>query len=182
MDNCLINRCRTDKTALQKAYTWTSRNTRRILLAGSAGILLAAILLISHSGLGPVALILLVAPVAYLILAFTLPARFTKLQLRRMEETLQADRVDTTVEFHPEEIVNKREGSDNTTQLRYTAIKTVAAFSGLILLWTQGKQFILLDPARFENGTEADFWKLMNEKCPNAVPKKYRQPMNPSDH
>ena len=174
MDDCLTNRCRMDKTALQKAYTWTSRNTRRILLAGAVVMLLAAILLLYRGGAGQLAVFLLILPVAYLILAFTLPARFTKLQLRRMEETFQADHVDTTVEFHPEEIVNKREGSDNTTQLRYTAIKTVAVFSGLILLWTQGKQFVLLDPARFENGTEADFWKLMNAKCPQAVPKKYR--------
>ena len=39
-----------------------------------------------------------------------------------------------------------------------------------------------MDPAllsreldRFENGTEADFWKLMCAVCPDAVPKKYRQ-------
>ena len=179
MEPTLTNRCRMDEASLKKAYTWTSRNQRRILLACSAAMVLLAIYLLWWKGLEHLTLILFAAPVAYLILAFTLPARFTKLQLRRMEETLQADRVDTTVEFHPEEIVNKREGSDNTTQLRYTAIKTVAAFSGLILLWTQGKQFVLLDPARFENGTEADFWRLMNEKCPNAVPKKYRQPTNP---
>ena len=30
---------------------------------------------------------------------------------------------------------------------------------------------ILLDAGRFEDGTEADFWKLMNEKRPGAVPK-----------
>ena len=170
----LTNRCRMDKTTLQKAYTWTARSQRRILLACSAALLLLAIFLLSRRGLEHLTLILFAAPVAYGILAFTMPARFTKLQLRRMEESFQADHLDTTVEFHPEEIVNKREGSDNTTQLRYTAIKTVAVLSGLILLWTQGKQFVLLDPARFENGTEADFWRLMNEKCPNAVPKKYR--------
>ena len=175
MEPVLTNHCQTDEASLKKAYTWTSRNTRRILLVGSAGMLLAAVLLISHSGIDPIAVILLVAPVAYLILAFTLPARFTKLQLRRMEELFQADHADSTVEFHPEEIVNNRDGSDNSTQLRYTTVKTVAVLSGLILLWTRGKQFILLDPARFENGTEADFWKLMNEKCPAAVPKKHRQ-------
>ena len=171
MNDCLINRCRMDKTTLQKAYTWTARSQRRILLACSAVMLLLAIFLLWRRGLEHLTLILFAAPVAYGILAFTMPARFTKLQLRRMEESFQTDQLDTTVEFHPEEIVNKREGSDNTTQLRYAAIKTVAVLSGLILLWTQGKQFVLLDPTRFENGTEADFWKLMNEKCPNAVPK-----------
>lgn len=174
MEPVLINRCRTDKTALQKAYAWTSRNTRRFLLICAAMMLLLAIFLLCLKGLEPLTVILLVGPVAYGILAFTLPARFTKLQLRRMEEIFQADHADTTVEFHAEEIVNRRDGSDNSTRLRYTAIKTVAELPGLIILWTQGKQFILLDPTRFENGTEADFWKLMNEKCPQAVPKKYR--------
>lgn len=32
----------------------------------------------------------------------------------------------------------------------------------------------MLDPERFEKGTEADFWRLMNEKCPRAVPKAKR--------
>ena len=44
----------------------------------------------------------------------------------------------------------------------------------LILLSSQAKLIYTLDPARFENGTETDFWRLMSEKCPNAVPKEYK--------
>ena len=63
-------------------------------------------------------------------------------------------------------------------RLSYQNIGKILEDEPLILLKTRARQFYSLDRSRFGNGTEADFWRLMTEKCPNAVPKKHRQPTN----
>ena len=174
MEPVLTNHCRSDKTTLEKAFTWTTRVRRRVLLGFALVFLGLAILgrVLPASRL-PILIPFLFA-IVYTVLAFLLVPRATRLQLRRMEETYQSDHVDATVVFHPEELASGRDGAEPLS-LRYGSLKAVKALPGLIVLLTKTRQFILLDPARFENGAEADFWKLMNEKCPQALPKKYRQ-------
>ena len=174
MEPVLTNRCRWDEASLKKGFAWSSRKSTRQLLLLSAVFLFIAVYRLCTRGLDLIPVILLAAGIAYPIIALRLPARFTKLQLRRMEENFQTDHLDTVTAFRDGELETWQEGKAAFSRIRYDSLKTAAALSGLILLWTRSKQFVLLDPARFENGTEADFWRLMNEKCPKAVPKKHR--------
>lgn len=91
-----------------------------------------------------------------------------------MQEAFQADSLERILEFYSGELAGRRDGADSATHTRYEHIRSVKLRPGLILLWTKGRQFYMLDPERFEKGTEADFWRLMNEKCPRAVPKAKR--------
>ncbi|MBR3077525.1 MAG: YcxB family protein [Oscillospiraceae bacterium] len=65
-------------------------------------------------------------------------------------------------------------GGTEDAQVPYAEFSRIRQTPGLILLFTDEKKMILLDPERFEKETEADFWRLMNEKCPRAVPKAKR--------
>jgi hypothetical protein len=174
MEPVLTNRCRWDETSLKKGFAWTSRKSTVQLLLLPVVFLVIAVYHLCAKGLDLIPIILLAAGIAYPIVALRLPARFTKLQLRRMEENFQTDHLDTVTAFRDEELETWQEGKTSFSRIRYDSIETAAALSGLILLWTRSKQFVLLDPAGFEHGTEADFWRLMNEKCPRAVPKKHR--------
>ncbi|MBQ1678567.1 MAG: hypothetical protein II062_03410 [Oscillospiraceae bacterium] len=174
MEAPLTNRCTIDRGSLQKAYRILWRPRMILLLFFSAVMMVCAILLICSGGFGLVEAVLLICAAAYVLLALTQPARFAKLQLRRMQENYQADSIEFCTDFYPDELSGRRNGAESATHMRYANIKSVKLCPGLILLWTKGRQFNMLDPARFENGTEADFWRLMNEKCPKAVPRAKR--------
>ena len=173
MEAPLTNRCTIDRGSLQKAYRILWRPRMILLLFFSAVMMVCAILLICSGGFGLVEAVLLICAAAYVLL-LTQPARFAKLQLRRMQENYQADSIEFCTDFYPDDISGRRNGAESATHMRYANIKSVKLCPGLILLWTKGRQFNMLDPARFENGTEADFWRLMNEKCPKAVPRAKR--------
>ena len=174
MEPVLTNHCRMDRQALLRANTWMSRRTRLLGWIGAGCFVALAALRLFTSGIDALVAVELAGAVAYPILGYTIPFRWTKLQLQRLQESRHSDHVDVTTVFSEEGIAHWRDGSGDPPTIYYDSVKTVAVLSGLILLWTKGRQFVLLDAARFENGTEADFWKLMNEKCPKAVPKTRR--------
>ena len=95
--------------------------------------------------------------------------------LKRVEELKHVRAYNVTLRFEEAEIVAGTDLDDTTQRLHYESVKKLSRGDGLILLRTKARLIYTLDPAGFENGGEADFWKLMNEKCPQAVPKQYRQ-------
>ena len=94
--------------------------------------------------------------------------------LRRMEETKNVREYDVILRFEETEIVTESSISGEPQHLPYSNFKKLTRGRDLIQIKTRATLVYTLDPARFENGTEADFWKLMMEKCPLAVPKSLR--------
>ncbi len=110
----------------------------------------------------------------YFWYAFSTVNRSVKRTIRRLEETRQVSGYDTCFRFLDEELQFEASISADVQHLSYSNVRRVLSCQNLLLLRSRSRQFLLLDRNGFENGTEADFWKLMSEKCPRAVPKKYR--------
>ena len=76
--------------------------------------------------------------------------------------------------FGPSEIERENSFTRQPNAIPYEQIEKILRTGTELQLCLKNKLYYILDPNRFENGTEADFWRLMNEKCSAAVPKKYR--------
>lgn len=90
--------------------------------------------------------------------------------MKRIEETQHVREYDVTLRFAPREVVVENSLNGETGRLPYSHVKKLKRCEDLIIIRTLARRAFSLDPACFENGSEADFWKLMNEKCPDAVP------------
>ena len=108
----------------------------------------------------------------YLGLSF--PRRTANLVFRRIKEQYQVEEYERTNSFLPQEILSESSISSDSIHLPYGNVTRITEWRGYIILRTTAQMLYILDCARFENGTETDFWKLMKEKCPQAVPKKYQ--------
>ena len=106
--------------------------------------------------------------------ALTMVKRSVTRALDRSEEKWHVRGFDTTIRFTDTEFIDKDCVSADENRYDYAIVRRLVPYKHLILLHTKARQFLMLDRTRFENGTEDDFWRLMNEKCPKAVPKKYR--------
>ena len=170
----LTNRCVMDEKTLRRTYARLFRRQLLIFYVGAGLILAFSLLLIAlQGGLYPMSVFLGIAAVIYLFIGLRMPKKQARLQVRRYEETgLTAPEV--AVRFEDEALIGRREGSEELTHISYDDVKSLLPDGNRIILWTRQKQYIVLDTARFENGDEADFWKRMNEACPDAVPRKYR--------
>lgn len=98
----------------------------------------------------------------------SLPRRTAKLQVARIREkngslTFQSQfREEGVAMLSPTGAENSLVPYERFTKLRSTA--------HLLLLFTDARQMILLDPARFDGGTEQDLWHLLERKCPGVLP------------
>ena len=103
-----------------------------------------------------------------------LPRHSARMQMRRRQEVFGAEPLEPLTIFTDAEILGKTGAvGDDVMHLQYSSLKRVRMSKGLILLITPARQFVILDRARFENGTEADLWKLLAKKCPKLkLPKK----------
>lgn len=174
MEPVLINHARTDRNAIKKAFSWTLRKPRLLLLVFAALGLGYAIHTTLRGHFTAWTAVLYAEAAFALVWSFLLPLLAGRKQLLRLEEDYHSDCLETTLEFYPDEIRGSVSGSGYVTHVRYDSLRAVPKTGGLILLWSKAQLFSIVDPARFENGTEADFWRLMNEKCPKAVPRAKR--------
>lgn len=110
----------------------------------------------------------------YLRRLLTMVKRSVKQSIDRDEEKWHVRSFDTTIRFTDTDFIDKNDIGTDEDHYDYAIVTRLVPCKNLILLHTRAKQFLMIDRTRFENGTEADFWRLMNEKCPQAVPKKYR--------
>ena len=106
--------------------------------------------------------------------AFTVADRSVKLSMeRRRQEGIPED-LEFIFRFGPAEMELENSCTRQPRSLSYDQIGSILRSGAEFQLHLRNNMYYILDPVRFENGTEADFWRLMNEKCPNAVPKRYR--------
>ena len=176
MEPILINRCRMDEDVYRKSFARVLRGYSVVLYVGAAVMLICGVLYAVASKftdlIMPLFFVLLAGAEIYL--ALTTASRTAKLNVRRLEELRGVTAFDTRVEFCDTEYLGYSEFVDEPNKISYENLKKVKEGDGVILLWTRTRQFLVLDRQRFQMGTEEDFWKLMNEKAPDAVPKNRR--------
>ena len=176
MDIQLTNRCRMDGASMRKSFKKFFRS-RDLIMVFFIVLLLAA--WVSYLAVVPPArqgAIRYAAPalaVVYAVLTFIAPIRNSRIYMRRLKETWNTDSYEATTTFEPDALVCHFSHSGSVVRLSYQNIGKILEDDPLILIKTKARQFYSLDRTRFENGTEDDFWRLMNEKCPQAVPKKH---------
>ena len=171
----LTNRCVMDARTLRRTYARVFRRTLYIFCFG-AGLIAAfsILMMVLQGGPSPLPFVLLLGAAAYLFVGLRMPKKQAKQQIRRYEASGSGTAPEVAVWFGEEELTGRREGVEELTHIDYDSLKAILPDRDRIILWTAEKQFIVLDTARFENGSEAEFWSLMNRKCPAAVPKKER--------
>ncbi|MBQ1410876.1 MAG: hypothetical protein IIY94_06350 [Oscillospiraceae bacterium] len=99
--------------------------------------------------------------------------RHVKRTIQRLEETKHVSSFEQTIHFLDNEMLITVSLDSDTQHILYSSVKRLVPYQNLILVYTQAKQLLILDSSRFENGCEADFWNLMNEKSPKAVPRRH---------
>ncbi len=171
----LSNRCVMDERTLRKTYARVFRRTLSLFYFGAGLIAAFSLLLIVLQGtLSPLPVFLLLAGALYLFVGLRMPKKQARRQIQRYEAAGSGASPEVAVWFGEDELTGRREGFEELTHIDYGSIRSVLPAGDRIVIWTEQKQYVVLDVARFENGSEADFWSLMNRKCPAAVPKKHR--------
>ena len=178
----LINRYRFDEDTLRRSYKQLMRTTVLVQLGFALLLLIFAVyytvryfeLFSQSTALLLMVLLLYVLAGLEAWRALRSVGRAVNKTLRRMEETKNVREYDVTLRFEETEIVTESSISGEPQHLPYSNFKKLTRGRDLIQIKTRATLVYTLDPARFENGTEADFWKLMMEKCPLAVPKSLR--------
>lgn len=171
----LTNRCVMDEATLRRTYRRIFRRNLLLFYLGSGLMAVFGLLLILLTGgLSPFPGFLLIAAALYLFLGLRQPGKQARRQIARYEESGSAPNPEVTVWFREEELSAIRAGMGEQTRISYDSMNAILPDKDRIILWTEAKQFVVLDVSRFENGTEADFWRLMKEKCSHALPKSRR--------
>ena len=171
----LTNRCVMDERTLRKTYARIFRRTLYMFYFGA--VLIASfslLLMVLQGGPTPLPFFLLLGGILYLFIGIRMPIKQARRQIQRYEASGSGTSPEVAVWFDQEELTGCRAGMEELVHIPYESMKSVLPTRERIILWTREKQFVVLDPARFENGTEADFWRLMQEKCPEALPKSRR--------
>ena len=178
MEPNLKNSCHVNRRVLRKAYNLILR-PRTLLMLGLCLLMLAVWVL--YLAVVPAAeretwvtLALPILTIIYAVLALLTPGQYVRTLMKRLQESRQIKEYESKLIFSPEELIVCFDYSQDQIRMPYKELRKVLVTKDLLLLKTKAKQFYLLDPQRFENGTEADFWKLMNQRCPKAVPKALR--------
>ena len=167
----LANRCLMDEKTLRRTYGRIFRKNLMLFYVGAGLMAAFGLLLVLLGGLSPFPVFLLAAAVLYLTMGLRQPKKQAKRQIQRYEASGSGSGPEVTVWFDEEEFSAQREGMEEQTDISYDDMNAVYDLGDRIILWTNQKQYIVLDPARFENGAEADFWQLAQEKFPWALPK-----------
>ena len=184
MNDCLTNRCRVDEAKMRASARLSTRTQRcldfifaalavaggiynllRCVRAGSPGfsMILGTVALF---GLG----IFLVRD------GLTVADRAVRLSLERRRQQGIPEDLEVILRFGPSEMEKENSFTRQPVALPYDQIAGIQRSRDGLQMLLKNNVFYILDPDRFEHGTEADFWRLMNEKCPKAVPRKYRTP------
>ena len=171
----LSNRCVMDEATLRRTYRRIFRRNLLLFYLGAGLMAVFGLLLIALTGsLSPFPGFLLLAAALYLFLGLRQPGKQARRQIARYEESGSGPDPEVTVWFGEEALSARRAGMEEQTQISYDSMNAILPDKDRIILWTEAKQFVVLDTSRFENGTEADFWRLMKEKCSHALPKSQR--------
>lgn len=98
---------------------------------------------------------------------FLLPRRFAKKQEARIREKNGGVTFRSRFEEDGVHVVGPTGEESGLTP--YGDFRKLAETPALLMLVTESRQMVLLDRARFENGTEADFRTLLADRCPSVT-------------
>ncbi len=182
MDDCLINRCRVDEAKMRASARLTTRTQRRLDYLFAALAILAGIYNVLRCvKAGSPGYSMIIGTVALFGLGiflvrdgFTAADRSVRLSLERRRQQGIPDDLEITLRFGPSEIEKENSFTHQPSSFPYDQIVSIQRSGDGLQMLLKNNVIYILDPDRFENGTEADFWRLMNEKCQKAVPKKRR--------
>ena len=171
----LTNRCDYDEAHLTAALGEQLRGQRRkqnIVLAIGAALLLAYCVVawfkFRDTQYLIVGAIMLVLGAALAYLVFRMPARAARKQAARIAEVNGGKSF--RILFRTDDIGFVNPKDEEISAVPYSRLMRIAEPNGLIVLITVEKRMLLADPRGFADGSEADFWRLMNEKCRDALP------------
>ena len=174
----LINHYHLDETSLRKSYKELTKTFVLIQLIISLALLGVAIYYTVRYGkyFSENKQIVLMVLLLYVLAGFEIWQALNSVNkavrrtMKRIEETQHVREYDVTLRFEEKEIAVENSFNADSGRLLYSHIKKLKRCEDLIIIRTLARRAFTLDPTRFENGTEADFWRLMCEKCPDAVP------------
>ena len=177
----LTNRFRLDESTLRSVVKERLRTTILLNWISAAGMLALAVytgivcLRTAHPGFGLVFRPLFCLAVTGFLLyqAITVENRSARQVIAEIDRAVGSRDSDVILTFGPDCFFSENSLKPGPSRRAYQDIVSLKRGGSWIFLDSKIGAYDL-DPARFENGTEADFWKLMNEKCPKAVPGKYR--------
>lgn len=101
-----------------------------------------------------------------------LPGRTAKLQVPRIQQ--KNGGLLFQAQFLDEDITVLNPTGEESGRVPYPELEKLVETEHLILLFNRDKHMILLNRDGFRGGSEADFWRRMNEKCPAVVPEAHR--------
>ncbi len=182
MDDCLINRCRVDEAKMRASARLTTRTQRRLDYLFAALAILAGIYNVLRCvKAGSPGYSMIIGTVALFGLGiflvrdgFTAADRSVRLSLERRRQQGVPDDLEITLRFRPSEIEKENSFTRQPASFPYDQVERIQRSGDVLQMLLKNNVIYILAPGRFENGTEADFWALMREKCPKAVPKKHR--------
>lgn len=164
--DCLQCRCTVDEGVLRRAYraVWL----RRTIVVAVCAVIVVALSFPARWLLNDLIanMVLFLGPGCLLLLLFQ-PRKRTKRALSR----LGADRIEKLVICGDDALLLGEDEIGLQSEFPYDTLKRVYRSKDLRIVQTKAGKFTVLDATRFENGTEADFWALLKDKCP-----KVRQP------
>ncbi|MBQ1678566.1 MAG: hypothetical protein II062_03405 [Oscillospiraceae bacterium] len=174
----LINHYHLDEDSLRKSYKELTRNFVLIQLVISVALLgLAIFYTVRYAKFfSESKQLIFMVLLLYVLAGFEIwqalnsVNKAVKRTMKRIEETQHVREYDVTLRFGEKEIVVDNSFNADSGRLLYSHIKKLKRCEDLIIIRTLARRAFTLDPTRFDNGTEADFWRLMCEKCPDAVP------------
>lgn len=182
MNVCLTNRCRVDEARMRAAARLSTRTQRCLyLLFGALALVGGAFSVLRWVKDGPPGFSKVVGAFALFALgfflvreAFTMVGRTVRRSMALRRQKGAPEVLEYSFRFGPSEIERENSFTRQPNAIPYEQIEKILRTGTELQLCLKNKLYYILDPNRFENGTEADFWRLMNEKCSAAVPKKYR--------
>lgn len=182
METVLINRCRVDEAKMRASARFTTRTQRRLdfifaalVFAGGIYNVLRCVKAGSPGYSMIIGTVVLFGLGIFLIRdGFTVAERAVRFSLEQRKKQGIPDDLEVTLRFGPSEIEKENSFTHEPASFPYDQVAGIQRSGDELQMLLKNNVCYILDPDRFENGAEADFWKLMNEKCPNAVPRKYR--------
>ena len=111
----------------------------------------------------------------YLYRFLIYPSKKAKEIIKKRQEKLKTKDIATEYRFFDENIGCLTNGAE-TSSVTYDSIRKVYLTQHYIVLSTFLRKMLMLTSGGFENAEDEDFYALMREKCPKALPKKLRFP------
>lgn len=184
--NELLNRCRVDEAKMRASARATTRTQRMLDFIFAGLVLIGGIYNVFRCiKAGSPGFSMILGTVALFGLGvflirdgLTVADRAVRFSLEQRRKQGVPEDLEITLRFGPSEIEKENSFTQEAGAISYDQIVSILRAGDNLQMLLRNNVIYILDPDRFENGTEADFWRLMSEKCQQAVPKKYRQTAN----